>query len=326
MLLEPIYEESFRDFSFGFRPGKSPHHALEYLHEQCYKQEVSYILDVDVRKYFDTIDHRHLREILNARVRDGVLRRLIDKWLKAGVWEDGRVHTPESGSPQGGVISPLLSNIYLHTILDDWYVTEIKDELEGKSFLVRYADDFVMGFSSKSDAESFQEKLKERFARYGLEIHPSKTRLVRFNRPSKSARVGEPKPESYDFLGFTHYWGTSRKGNNVVKRKTSAKRFSRSLKAIKEWGWKHRHLPLRQQQEEINRKLRGHYSYYGLTGNIRSLNNLRFEVQKKWRKWLGRRTRKGRKNWDAFNAFLRNYPLAMPKIVHSYMTLSESII
>ena len=166
---------------------------------------MSYILDVDLRTYFDTIDHGRLREILEARVRDGVIRRLIDKWLKAGVWEEECVYTPEAGSPQGGVISPLLSNIYLHTILDDWYVTQIKDHLEGNSFLVRYADDFVMGFSSKSDAESFQEKLKERFANYGLEIHPTKTRLVRFKRPSKYARKDEPKPESFDFLGFTHY-------------------------------------------------------------------------------------------------------------------------
>ena len=259
-----------------------------------------------------------LREILNARVRDGVVRGLIDKWLKAGVLEEGRIYRPESGSPQGGVISPLLSNIYLHTILDDWYFTDIKDHLEGKSFLVRYADDFVMGFSSQSDAESFQEQLKERFASYGLEIHPQKTRLVRFKRPSKYAREVEPKPESFDFLGFTHYWGTSRKGNNVVQRKTSSKRFTRSLKSIKEWGWKHRHLSLRQQQEQINRKLQGHYNYYGISGNLRSLNRLLFEVQKKWRQWLGRRTRKGRANWNAFNALLKNYPLVTPKIVHSY--------
>ena len=326
MLLEPIYEGEFHDFSFGFRTGKSADQALDYLHRQCYQQEVSYILDVDVRKYFDMIDHRHLREILDQRVRDGVLRRLIDKWLKAGVWEEGRVHTPETGSPQGGVISPVLSNIYLHTVLDEWYVTEIREQLEGKSLLVRYADDFVMGFSDKSDAENFQQQLKERFANYGLEIHRSKTRLVRFKRPSKYTGSDKPKPGSFDFLGFTHYWGISRKGNNVVCRKTSGKRFTRSLKAIKEWGYKHRSLPLKQQQEQINRQLIGHYSYYGITGNIRSLNRLRIEVQKKWRNWLGRRTRKGRANWKAFNSLLRNYPLVMPKIAHGDKPLSESII
>jgi RNA-directed DNA polymerase len=326
MLLEPIYEEQFHDFSFGFRPGKSPHQALEYLREQCYKQEVSYMLDVDIRKYFDTINHEHLREILQQRVRDGVITRLINKWLKAGVWEEGHTYFPETGSPQGGVISPLLSNVYLHAVLDDWYVKDIKGHLEGKSFLVRYCDDFVMGFSDKGDAERMLKTLKARFGAYGLEIHPNKTRLVRFKRPSKYAGDREPKAESFDFLGFTHYWGKSLKGNNVVHRKTSGKRFRQTLAAIKEWGWKHRHLPLRDQQEQINRKLIGHYGYYGITGNIRSLNRLRFEVQKQWRRWLGRRTRKGRASWQAFNAFLRNYRLVSPKIVHSYKTLSESII
>ena len=224
------------------------------------------------------------------------------------------------------MISPLLSNVYLHSVLDDWYVNDIEPHMEGKSFLVRYCDDFVMGFSSQSDAERTLEALKARFASYGLEIHPQKTRLVRFKRPSKYAKDQEPKAASFDFLGFRHYWGKSLKGNNVVQRKTCGKGLRRSLKAIKEWGRKHRHLPLRKQQEQINGKLTGHYGYYGITGNIRSLNRLRWEVQKHWRRWLGRRTRKGVKNWDAFNALLRNYPLVYPKIVHSYKTLSESII
>jgi group II intron reverse transcriptase/maturase len=167
MLLEPIYEGEFHDFSFGFRPKKSPHQALQYLRDQCYEQDVAYVLDVDLRKYFDTIDHVHLREILHRRVGDGVITRLINKWLKAGVWEEGRVHTPETGSPQGGVISPLISNIYLHTVLDDWFVQDIQPHLQGKSFMVRYADDFVMGFANKSDAESMLEALRGRFAAYG---------------------------------------------------------------------------------------------------------------------------------------------------------------
>lgn len=326
MLLEPIYEGEFHDFSFGFRPRKSPHQALKYLRDQCYEQDVAYLLDVDLRKYFDTIDHTHLREILHQRVGDGVITRLINKWLKAGVWEEGRVHTPEAGSPQGGVISPLLSNVYLHTVLDDWYVKDIQPHLQGKSFMVRYADDFVMGFANKSDAEAMLDALRERFAAYGLQIHPEKTRLVRFKRPSKYPQDGETKPETFDFLGFTHYWGKSLKGNNVVQRKTSAKRFRRSLKAIKEWGWEHRHLSLKEQQEQINRKLSGHYGYYGITGNIRSLNRLRHEVQKQWRKWLGRRTRGGPMNWNRFNGLLVNYPLIPPKIVHSYKTPSETMI
>ena len=324
MLLEPIYEGEFHDFSFGFRPGKSAHQALQYLRDQCFEQEVSYILDVDLRKYFDTIDHRHLHKILHRRVGDGVIIRLINKWLKAGVWEDGLVHYPAQGSPQGGVISPLLSNVYLHAVLDDWYVQDIQPHLKGKSFLVRYADDFVMGFASQSDAEKMLEALEKRFAEYGLQIHPEKTKLVKFKRPSRYSNHQEEKPETFDFLGFTHYWGTSRQGHNVVKRKTSGKRFRRSLKAIKEWGWKNRHLPLREQQEQINQKLRGHYAYYGISGNCRSLSKLYQQVRRLWRKWLGRRNRDGPMNWQAFGNLLINYPLICPRIVHS-ISPSESM-
>lgn len=323
MLLEPIYEGEFHDFSFGFRPRKSPHQALQYIYQQCYEQQVAYVLDVDLRKYFDTIDHGHLREILRRRVGDGVITRLINKWLKAGVWEDGSVHYPETGSPQGGVISPLLSNIYLHTVLDDWYVNDIQPRLEGKSFLVRYADDFVMGFANKADADSMLEALKARFAEYGLQIHPEKTRLVRFKRPGWNRSDGE-KPETFDFLGFTHYWGKSRKGNPVVQRKTSGKRLRRTLGAIKEWGWKHRHLPLKEQQEQINRKLTGHYAYYGITGNSSSLREVHYQVRRLWRKWLGRRNRDGPMNWQAFGQLLVNYPLIPPRIVHPYRKYAPS--
>ena len=322
MLLEPIYEGEFHDFSFGFRPGRSPHQALKYLRDQCFEQEVSCILDVDLRKYFDTIDHGHLREILRRRVGDGVVTRLINKWLKAGVWEDGEVHYPTEGSPQGGVISPLLSNVYLHTVLDDWYVRDIQPRLKGKSFLVRYADDFVMGFSDPGDAQTMLEALEKRFADYGLQIHPDKTKLIKFNRPRKYPNDNDPRPETFDFLGFTHYWGKSRQGHNVVKRKTSAKRFRRSLKAIKGWGWKNRHKPLKQQQEQINLKLRGHYAYYGITDNYRSLSELHHQVKHLWRKWLGRRNRDGPMNWQAFGQLLINYPLEPPRIVH-FLSPSE---
>ncbi len=319
MLLEPIYEGEFHNFSFGFRSGKSPHQALQYTYNQCYEQQVAYILDVDLRQYFDTIDHGHLREILRHRVGDGVITRLINKWLKAGVWEDGSVHYPKTGSPQGGVISPLLSNIYLHTVLDDWFVKDIQPQLEGKSFLVRYCDDFVMGFANKADAESMLDALKVRFAEYGLQIHPEKSRLVRFKRPN----VGD-KSETFDFLGFTHYWGKSRKGNPVVQRKTSGKRLRDTLSAIKEWGWKHRHRPLKEQQEQINLKLTGHYAYYGITGNSRSLRELHHQVRRLWRKWLGRRNRDGPMNWTAFSQLLVNYPLVSPRIVHSYQRYAPS--
>ena len=318
MLLEPIYEQSFHDFSFGFRPRKSAHQAVQYLREQCFKQEVSYILDVDLRQYFDTIVHGHLREILNQRVGDGVVGRLINKWLKAGVWEEGTVHYPEAGSPQGGVISPLLSNIYLHTVLDDWFVKDIQPHLKGKSFMVRFADDFVMGFANKSDAESMLEALKTRFAAYGLQVHPEKTKLVRFKRPKRDPNDNGPKSETFDFLGFTHYWGKSQQGNQVFKSKTSRKRVRRTLKNIKEWGLKNRHLALKEQQEEINSKLQGHYSYYGISNNSASLGQVFHVVKHLWRKWLGRRNRDGPMNWQRFNQLLVNYPLIAPRIVHRY--------
>lgn len=189
--------------------------------------------------------------------------------------------------------------------------------------MVRYADDFVMGFANKADAESMLEALKARFAEYGLQIHPEKTRLVRFKRPSRNPNAGD-KPETFDFLGFTHYWGKSRKGNPVVQRKTSGKRLRRSLGAIKEWGWKNRHRPLKEQQEQINRKLSGHYAYYGITGNSRSLRELHYQVKRLWRKWLGRRNRDGPMNWAAFSQLLVNYPLNAPRIVHSYQRHSPS--
>lgn len=318
MLLEPIYEQLFHDFSFGFRPRKSAHQAVQYLREQCFQQEVAYILDVDLRQYFDTIDHVHLREILSQRVGDGVIVRLLNKWLKAGVWEEGTVHHPQTGSPQGGVISPLLSNIYLHTVLDDWFVKDIQPHLEGKSFMVRFADDFVMGFANKTDAEEMLEALKGRFAQYGLQVHPEKTQLVQFKRPEREPNKRESKPETFDFLGFTHYWGKSQKGNQVFKSKTSSKRLRRTLKQLKEWGWKNRTLPLKEQQKQINQKLQGHYSYYGISNNSASLGQVFYEVKHLWRKWLGRRNRDGPMNWEKFQQLLVNYPLIKPRIVHSY--------
>ena len=276
------------------------------------------VLDVDLRQYFDTIDHGHLREILSQRVGDGVIGRLINKWLKAGVWEEGTVHYPEAGSPQGGLISPLLSNIYLHTVLDDWFVKDIQPHLKGKSFMVRFADDFVMGFANKSDAESLLEALKARFAAYGLQVHPQKTQLVQFKRPQRDPNDNGPKPGTFDFLGFTHYWGKSQQGNRVFKSKTSRKRVRRTLKNIKEWGLKNRHLALKEQQEEINSKLQGHYSYYGISNNSASLGQVFHVVKHLWRKWLGRRNRDGPMNWQRFNQLLVNYPLIPPRIVHRY--------
>lgn len=274
---------------------------------------------MDLRKYFDTVDHRHMKELLSCRAQDGVLTRLVGKWLKAGVWEKGRVSYPPSGAPQGGVISPLLSNIYLHEVLDKWFVEAVQPRCAGEAFLIRYADDFVMGFERKEDMEKVLRVIGKRFARYGLKMNEEKTRKARFKRPSRHKQDPEGKPETFDFLGFTLYWGRSRRGVAIPKVKTATKRFTRALAALKDWGWRNRHLPLREQQRQLNEKLRGHDAYYGVTHNARSLQLLRWELRKRWRRWLNRRNRQGGLNWTEFNHLVSRYPLARARVVHTVM-------
>jgi RNA-directed DNA polymerase len=245
--------------------------------------------------------------------------RLIAKWLKAGVWEKGNVSYPEEGTPQGGVISPVLSNIYLHEVLDKWFVESVQPACGGRTFMVRFADDFIMGFERLEDVRKVQRVIAKRFARFGLEINTEKTRLVRFGRPPRGGARAGSQPDSFDFLGFTHYWGRSRKGHQVVMKKTATGRLRRTLRNIREWGWKHRHRPLKEQQHKLNEKLRGHDAYFGVTGNFRMLSKLRCEVAKLWRKWLVRRNRGNSPNWEKFQAMLRTFPLIPARIVHSIM-------
>ena len=318
-ILEPIYEQEFLPFSFGFRPGRSQHQALDYLREQCFAQKVQWVLEVDLRKFFDTVGHREMRELLGRRVQDGVINRLVAKWLEAGVWEKGNVSYPERGTPQGGVISPLLSNIYLHEVLDKWFVESVQPACGGRTFMVRFADDFIMGFERLEDVQKVQRVIAKRFARFGLEINAEKTRLVPFGRPPRGGGGSGGKPGTFDFLGFTHYWGKSRNGHSVVKKKTAAGRFRRTLRAIWEWGLKNRHLPMKVQQHKLNQKLLGHDAYYGVTGNYRMLSKLRWQVAKLWRNWLGRRNRGGPPNWEKFQGMLRVFPLTPARIVHSRM-------
>jgi group II intron reverse transcriptase/maturase len=276
------------------------------------------LVEVDIRKFFDTLDHAHLRELLQQRVRDGVLLRLIDKWLKAGVLEGAELTYPEAGTPQGGVISPLLANIYLHYVLDMWFTEVVKPRLKGRAFLVRYADDFVMGFACEEDARRVLGVLPQRFGKYGLTIHPDKTRLVPFVRPpSRPARADSgalAQAGSFDFLGFTHFWSRSKKGSWVVKRKTADSRFQRAFKKIAAWCRLNRHLPIAEQHQTLGQKLRGHYAYYGgVIGNIRCLQRFRYEAHRVWRKWLLRRSRYRYWTWERFNAFLKKVPLPWPR-------------
>jgi group II intron reverse transcriptase/maturase len=317
MILEAVYEQDFLDCSYGFRPKRSAHDALQALWEGIMKEGGGWIIDLDVRKFFDTMSHSHLREILKSRVRDGVLVRLIGKWLKAGVWEHGAVAYPGEGSQQGGVISPLLSNIYLHEVLDKWFTEVVLPRMKGKAYLIRFADDAVLVFSEKQDALRVLEVLPKRFGKYGLTVHPEKTRIVRFERPKGPKSKDNQRPETYNFLGFTHYWGLSRKGSWIVKRKTEKSRFGRSLRAVSVWCKYHRHDAVREQHRALTLKLRGHYNYYGITGNCPALNRFSFEVRRAWHKWLNRRTRGNTLPWEKFLLLLTRYPLPEPRVVHS---------
>ncbi len=318
MVLEPLYEQDFLDCSYGFRPRRSAHQALDSFWKQAMSQKARgvWVVEVDIKKFFDTLDHRHLRALLRQRVRDGVLLRLIGKWLQAGVMEDGSITMPDSGTPQGGVISPLLANVYLHEVLDTWFERDVKPRLKGRAFLVRYADDFVMGFWCEDDARRVMDVLPKRFGKYGLTLHPEKTRLVPFQRPRPSATRGSVEPGSFDLLGFTHYWGLSLKKRWVIKRKTAKGRLKRSIRAIHVWCKTHRHSPVKEQQQMLNRKLRGHYGYYGLTGNGRALRNFSCAVCCIWHKWLARRSRQ-HASWKRFTALEKSFPLARPIVVHS---------
>jgi group II intron reverse transcriptase/maturase len=321
MALEPIYEQDFYGCSYGFRPNRSAHQALQELWEQVMQVKGGWVLEVDSRRFFDTLDHACLREPLKRRVRDGVLLRLIGKWLNAGVLEEGALTYPEAGTPQGGVISPLLANIYLHYVLDEWWVKEVQPRLRGRSFLVRYADDFVMGFAWEEDARRVQDVLAKRFGKYGLALHPDKTRLVPFGRPSGTGKRGKPgwgnRPGTFDFLGFTHYWGKSQKGNWMVKRKTAGSRLRRFVRGVAEWLRRHLHEPVTYQHQKLRQKLVGHDGYYGITGNYRALSTVRVLVTRLWRKWLSRRSGKGRLNWDRMRRLLGRLALPPPRVVHS---------
>jgi group II intron reverse transcriptase/maturase len=275
------------------------------------------VLDVDVRKYFDTIDHAHLREFLRRRVRDGVLLRLIGKWLNAGVLEEGTLSYPGEGTPQGGVISPLLANVYLHYVLDEWFEEQVKPVLAGQAKLIRFADDFVLAFTHRRDAERVFAVLEKRFAKYGLTIHPEKTRLVRFQRPIREEESSDDdrgKPETFDLLGFTWYWGRMRTGGWTVKTQTASSRVRRTITRIDDWCRRHRHDPISEQQATLSRKLRGHYNYYARPGNYYALSRVYRGVRRAWQKWLSRRSWKAHLRWDRFERLLARHPLPLPRI------------
>lgn len=313
MLLEPIYEEDFYDFSYGYRRGRNPHQAIHFLREMCMDKKCCWIIDADIKGFFDSMDHGFLREFIDRRVRDGGIKRLLGKWLNAGILEEGRIHYPDMGTPQGGSISPLLSNIYLHYVLDEWFVETVQPRLKGKSYLVRFCDDFVIGCEYKEDAERIMEVLPKRMNKHKLTMHPDKTRLIDFRRPEHE---GDRKA-TFDFLGFTHYWGKSKRGYWVIKRKTRRKKLAQKKKEINRWCKQNRHSSIKEQHKYLCSVLRGHYNYFGVIGNYRSMARLWHWARVYWRKGLSRRGGKKFITWDKFSRILMNYPLPLPKIVHA---------
>ncbi len=315
MLLEAIYEQDFAPDSYGFRPGRSAHQALEELQRRPTYWKRCWVIDADIQSFFDTIDHTKLRSILDQRVRDGVIRTLVDRWLNAGVLEQGRLTRPDEGTPQGGVISPLLANIFLHEVLDRWVRRDVWPRLRNDVRCVRYADDFVLLLRSEEDARRVRAVLDKRFERFGLKLHPEKTRLLSFDSPGLGTKRAQ-RERSFDFLGFTHFWVRSRKGRWIVRQRTSKTRFARGLKALKARCRKMQHHTLREQHEAMCRMLRGHFNYYGITGNGGALARYRTVALRLWGRSLARRNQR-RFAWRRFLPLLERYPLPMPKPPHS---------
>jgi RNA-directed DNA polymerase len=319
MVLEAVYEQSFLDCSYGFRPGRSAHQALRVVRDQTMKMAGRWVLEIDVRKFFDSLNHSHLQNIVRKRVRDGVLLRLIGKWLKAGVMEDGRLEYPETGSPQGGCISPIISNIYLHEVLDEWFTRQVVPRLVGRAVLIRYCDDAIIIFQRERDAQRVLDVLPKRLAKYGLTLHPEKTRLVDFRRPDIRTNASPKndeliRPATFDLLGFTHYWAKSRKGFWVVMQKTARDRFRRALKRVADYCQRSRHARVREQWVALKQKLLGHYGYFGITGNSRALYCFLYRVRRAWRYWLSRRSQRAYISWDKMDSLLQHYPLPQPRI------------
>jgi RNA-directed DNA polymerase len=313
MVLEAVYEQSFLDCSFGFRPGRSAQQALDVIRETLMEMGGGWICDGDIRKFFDTLDHQHLRAILDLRVRDGVIRKAIDKWLKAGVLEEGQLHHPDEGTPQGGVISPLLANIFLHEVLDKWFENEVKPRLRGKARLIRYADDFVIIVEREDEAKVIMSVLPKRLAKYGLELHPDKTRLVEFRSPRRrNGDSDDDGPGSFNFLGFTHYWGETRRGGWAVKAKTASDRFTRAVHKVWEWCRSARHESVPEQHRQLKAKLRGHYGYYGRRGNSKGVSRFLYEVERCWFAWLRRRSEHRHLTWEKYRKLLTRFLLPRP--------------
>jgi RNA-directed DNA polymerase len=317
-VLTAIYEPDFLPCSYGFRPGLSPHDALDAIRRTICCGPIAYVLEADIQSYFDAIVRSQLMAFVERRIGDSSILRLIRKWIHVGVIEDGRLLVTETGTGQGQVISPLLANIYLHYVLDEWFEQEVKPRLRGQAAEIRYADDFILCFQYREDAERVLQVLTKRFAKFGLTLHPEKTRLLAFGRSVLPRRPSDPQPATFDFLGFTHVCARSRGGRFTIHVRTMRKRLRRSLKAVAQWCQQHRHDPVETQAAALNAKLRGHYQYYGRPTNYRGISRLHRVLRRLWHKWLNRRTRGHTLDWPRFAQLLLRHPLLPPRICHAW--------
>ena len=327
-VLSAIYEQDFLVCSFGGRPGLGAHRALATLNEIIAGCKVSWVLEADLKEFFGSLDHRWLLRFVEHRVGDPRIISLIRRWLKAGVLEDGTLHPNEEGTPQGGSISVLLSNVYLHYVLDLWFEHVVKPRLSGEAYLVRYIDDFVMCFQYRADALRVQTVLRKRLEKFGLALEPSKTKLVEFGRFAQryASKRGRKRPETIYFLGFTLYCTRNRNGNFKMGMRTEKSRIRRSLAHLRDLMRRMRHLPVREQVINLNRVLRGHYAYYGIAGNFRALQRVHRAVERYWRKMLSSRSRTGNIRWEVFHRIKERFPLQRPKLRLSYRELRRHAV
>ena len=319
-ILESIYEEDFLNCSYGFRPKRNSHQALKEINDLIMFQPVNHIVEADIKGFFDNVSHEHLMKFIRKRINDTTLLNVINKFLKAGYIDEGVLVRSDIGTPQGSILSPMLANIFLHYVLDEWFETTVKNHIRGFCEIVRYADDFVCVVRYAEDAKLIKQGLKNRFNKYGLEIHPSKSRNISFGRfELENAKTQKRRANTFDFLGFTHYIGVSRRGNFKVGRKTSRKKYSSKCKEMNSWLKAIRNkVKTKEWWKILESKLRGHFQYYGVSENYGSISKFYKATLIMVRKWMNRRSQKRKMSWEKFTKYLEHYPLPQPKIVHNF--------